>query len=166
MRPAKRLAHGLVIGISMFICLASTPANPADFPNYSILHNFMGGTGDGSTPWYGAPVLSGSSLYGMTGGGGKYTICGTLYRINTDGTGYQVLHWFDMDDPNDGWAPHGGLTLSGSTLYGCTRIGGPGGGGTVFKMNTNGSGYQQLGHFVYPGQANPVGAPLIAGSTL
>ena len=62
--------------------------------------------------------------------------------------------------------PRGGLTLSGSTLYGCTAYGGPGIGGTVFKMNTDGSGYQQLCHFDLGGQANPYGAPVISGSTL
>ena len=33
--------------------------------DYSVLHSFMGGTSDGATP-YGALLLSGSDLYGMT----------------------------------------------------------------------------------------------------
>ena len=38
---------------------------------YSILHNF-GDTGDGFQPYYGGPALSGSTLYGMTQGGGGH----------------------------------------------------------------------------------------------
>jgi uncharacterized repeat protein (TIGR03803 family) len=170
MRTRRRFVHELVSGIAMFICMAGVLANPADSQAaaYSILHNFIGGTGDGYEPYYGAPVLCGSTLFGMTQGGGRYTTSGTLYRLNTSGTGYQVPHWFNAEDgiPADGTVPRGGLTLSGSTLYGCTAYGGPGIGGTVFKMNTDGSGYQQLCNFAPPGQANPVGAPLIAGSTL
>jgi uncharacterized repeat protein (TIGR03803 family) len=170
MKTGKRMVPGLVIGISMFICMAGLLATPSESQaaGYSILHNFMGGTGDGYEPYYGAPVLYGSTLFGMTQGGGRYTTSGTLYRVDTSSTGYQVVHWFNAEDgiPADGTVPEGGLTLSGSTLYGCTAYGGPGIGGTVFKMNTAGSDYQQLGHFDLGGQANPYGAPVISGSTL
>ena len=165
MKAGKRFVPGLVIGILMFFCLAGTPANPTTYPLYSILHNFTGGTTDGFQPYYGAPVLSGPTLYGLTQGGGQLTVSGTLYKINTNGTGYQIMHWFDAG-VQDGTGPRGGLTLSGSTLYGCTAYGGPGIGGTVFKINTGGGGYQQLCHFAPPGQANPYGAPVVSGSTI
>lgn len=64
MRTGKRVVQGLVIGLSMFICLTGALADP-----YAILHNF-GDTGDGFQPYYGGPALSGSTLYGMTQGGG------------------------------------------------------------------------------------------------
>ncbi|MHB8069248.1 MAG: choice-of-anchor tandem repeat GloVer-containing protein [Desulfobaccales bacterium] len=168
MKTGKRFVHGLVIGISMFICLTTVPANPTTFPVYSILHNFSGGTTDGYQPYYGAPVLSGPTLYGMTQGGGRYTTSGTLYKINTSGSGYQVPHWFNDETvvPADGTVPRGGLTLSGSTLYGCTAYGGPGIGGSVFKMNLDGSGYTQLCTFAQGGQQSPYSTPVISGSTL
>jgi len=37
--------------------------------------------------------------------------------------------------------------LSGSTLYGTTRLGGSSGSGTVFAVNTNGTGYTVLKNF-------------------
>ena len=100
MKTGKRLAHELVIGIAMFICLTGLLATPSESQAaaYSILHNFIGGTGDGYQPYYGAPVLYGSTLYGMTQGGGRYTTSGTLYRINTSGADYQVPHWFNAED--------------------------------------------------------------------
>src|ERR1039458_6235151 len=43
--------------------------------------------------------------------------------------------------------PHSSLVLSGSTLYGTTYAGGNSGGGTVFKINTDGSGLTNVYSF-------------------
>ena len=96
-------------------------------------------TNDGSYP-YGSLVLAGSTLYGMTNGGGS-NYAGTIFRINTDGTSYDILHSFG--DPSvtyngtsnaDGTEPYyGALMLSGSTLYGMTYGGGEYGTGTIFS---------------------------------
>jgi uncharacterized repeat protein (TIGR03803 family) len=176
MRTGKRLVHGWVIGISMFICLAGLLAHPSDSQAaaYSILHNFAGGADDGFQPYFGGPVLSGSTLYGMTQGGRTgpgpppYHYEGTLYRINTDGSGYQILHDFGYPpDGFDGTSPRGSLALSGSTLYGFTTYGGGSNGGTVFKIDTSGSGYEILKRFsTATDQCNPYGPPVISGSRL
>ena len=51
----------------------------------------------------------------MTSGVGDYADGnGTIFRINTDCTGYQVLHSFGTV-LNDGYSPYGFLTLSGFT---------------------------------------------------
>jgi uncharacterized repeat protein (TIGR03803 family) len=168
MQTGKRLVYGLVIGISMCICLAALLAHPSDSQAapYSILHNFIGGPGDGSAPWYGAPVLSGSSLYGMTAGGGEFWSGGVLYKVNVEGTGYQILHDFGYDG-FDGTAPRGSLSLSGSILYGFTAYGGGYNGGTFFTIDTSGGGYQVLRRFrMDDEQCIPYGAPVISGSTL
>jgi uncharacterized repeat protein (TIGR03803 family) len=162
--------QSLLIGISMSICLTGLLVNPSDAQSsYAILHNF-GGTDDGFQPYYGGPALSGSALYGMTQGGGGEDSSGVLYRINTDGTGYLILHRFkDLPPTGDGTVPRGGLTLSGSTLYGCTPYGGTASiGGTVFKINTDGSGYQMLYTFPseVPDQCHPYGAPVVSGDTI
>jgi uncharacterized repeat protein (TIGR03803 family) len=171
MRIAKRLAHGLVIGFSVLICMTSALVNPSDSQAaaYSILHNFVGGADDGFQPCYGGPVLSGSALYGMTQGGrrnpGVYDYFGALYKINTDGTGYQILH--DFESGWDGTSPQSSLALSGSTLYGFTAGGGGYNGGTVFKIDASGGGYQVLKRFsMDDDQCIPYGPPLISGSTL
>ena len=43
-----------------------------------------------------------------------------------------------------GYDPFGGLTLVGSGLYGMTVNGGAGGYGNVFRVGSNGSGYENL----------------------
>jgi uncharacterized repeat protein (TIGR03803 family) len=99
-----------------------------------ILYSFKGlVNGDGETPT-GSLTLSasGSTLYGMTSGGGPGDY-GTIFEINTDSSGYQVLYSFT--GLNDGGAPQGSLTLSGSTLYGMTmQYGGTHGAGTIFSL--------------------------------
>ncbi len=133
-----------------------------DGSGYSILHNFSSEPGDGYNP-YSALILSGSTLYGTTEGGGFSH--GTVFQINTNGTGFAVLYGFGLVAA-DGYDPHGPLTLSGSTLYGTTTDGGTNGYGTVFQINTDGTGYQILYNFVTSNTGNPNGALILADSTL
>jgi len=72
----------------------------------------------------------GSTLYGTTLKGGGFG-CGTVFKLNTDGTGYQVLKEFTG---SDGKYPFSGLTLFGSALYGTTFEGGDLDMGIVFKL--------------------------------
>src|SRR5258707_397901 len=48
---------------------------------------------------------------------------------------------------NDGGAPSASLILSGNTLYGTASGGGSSGNGTVFAVNTDGSGFANLYEF-------------------
>src|SRR6267154_5430154 len=48
---------------------------------------------------------------------------------------------------NYGGVPYAGLILLGNTLYGTTTAGGSSGNGTVFAVNTNGSGFTNLYSF-------------------
>ena len=115
---------------------------------YQILYSFGASGTDGQNP-YGSLTLSsdGSTLYGMTNGGGANAE-GTVFSIGIVGTGYQVLYSFGASG-TDGEQPYGSLTLSsdGSTLYGMTAGGGSGGVGTVFSIGANGLGYQLLYSF-------------------
>jgi uncharacterized repeat protein (TIGR03803 family) len=45
---------------------------------------------------------------------------------------------------SDGAVPHAGLILSSNTLYGTTELGGGLGGGVVFALNTDGTGFTNL----------------------
>jgi len=55
-----------------------------------------------------------------------------VFSINTDGTGFTLLHEFSESDGS--WRS-GSLTLSGSTLYGATSPVGEGSGyGVVFSL--------------------------------
>jgi uncharacterized repeat protein (TIGR03803 family) len=68
-----------------------------------------------------------------------------LSLVATPAQTYRVIHSF-TNSP-DGAGPWGGLVLSDGVLYGTTCVGGtasPYGGGTVFKVGTNGTGYRRL----------------------
>jgi uncharacterized repeat protein (TIGR03803 family) len=116
-----------------------------DGSNYTVLHSFTGGPTDGQNPGYSSLVLSGSTLYGVTNGGGTAGY-GTIFRMNIDGTGFSLLHSFDLF-AGDGGNPGGSLVVSGTTLYGTTANGGVSGNGTVFRIGTSGAGYGQMYSF-------------------
>lgn len=96
-------------------------------------------------------VLSQNTLYGTASQGGDAGR-GTLFKIKIDGTGFSPIYLFTATDPNsgvnnDGAFPLAGLVLDGTTLYGTASSGGAGANGTVFKVNTNGSGFVTLHAF-------------------
>jgi uncharacterized repeat protein (TIGR01451 family) len=98
---------------------------------------------DGANPLAGL-ILSGNTLYGTASAGGTNG-SGTVFAINIDGAGFTNLHSFN--GPNDGANPLAGLILSSNTLYGTASAGGSGGSGTVFQINTNGTGFRTLYSF-------------------
>lgn len=131
------------------------------------LHDFTGSSNDGDSPT-GSLSVFGSKIYGTTYYGGSVGN-GTLFSMNTDGTGFNLLHDFLGNGTigiDDGFIPVGSPTLSGSQFYGMTAAGGSSGGGIFYGMNTNGTGYSKL-HF-FGGGANdgsePVGSPTLSGS--
>jgi uncharacterized repeat protein (TIGR03803 family) len=68
-----------------------------------------------------------------------------VFKVNTDGTSFALLRYFI--NSAEGWTPQGELTLVGDTLYSTTENGGSTYGGTIFRMNTGGSGYTVLKDF-------------------
>jgi uncharacterized repeat protein (TIGR03803 family) len=125
---------------------------------------------DGALPT-GGLVLSGSTLYGTAREGGTAGN-GTVFKVNADGSEYNVLHHFSsIQWPNspanaDGAWPNGELALAGSMLYGTCQMGGSNGWGTVFKVNTDGSEFQVLKHFDYFDGYDPRAGLLLSGETL
>lgn len=94
---------------------------------FTNLHSFT--YSDGINPYAGL-VLSGSTLFGTAGNGGN-SYDGTVFAVNTNGTGFTTPHTF-TNSP-DGFSPHAGLISSGNTLYG-TANGGTNGTGLVFSL--------------------------------
>src|SRR5205814_529392 len=132
-----------------------------DGSGYTVLKSFTGGVGDGRYPNT-MLTLANGVLYGTTEQGGGSSDAGTVFKLNTNGTGYTVLHNF-TNSP-DGAAPYAGVTLSGNMLYGTTRNGGNSDSGTLFQVNTDGTGYAVLKHFAYSDGAYPHGLALSHGA--
>lgn len=79
-------------------------------------------TGPNGAYGYHTPTLIGSIIYGSALAGGS-TDNGVLFSINTDGTGFTLLHQFTG---TDGSEPNGSLVRGGdNSLYGVTSNGGP-----------------------------------------
>ena len=142
---------------------------------FTILHNFTALYGatlftntDGAFPYAGL-VLSGNTLYGTALNGGS-SGNGTVFAVNTDGTGFTNLHSFtDLSNSTnrDGVRPLAGLVLSGNTLYGTAQQGGSANDGTVYAVNTDGTGFTNLYNFTGGSDGSiPSGALLLSGNTL
>jgi uncharacterized repeat protein (TIGR03803 family) len=145
--------------------------------SFTTLYAFSGFTmsppanSDGAVPW-GGLVLGGNTLYGTTEGGGTNG-WGTVFAVNTDGTDFRLLHTFSPStSANETWSnldgviPTAGLVLSGNTLYGTASQGGTNACGTVFAVNTDGTGFTVLHTFNGLDGATPLSALLLSGNTL
>jgi uncharacterized repeat protein (TIGR03803 family) len=142
---------------------------------FTNLYTFTGGS-DGGWPLNGQLIISGNTMYGtaMRGGsGGGNSGNGTVFALNTDGTGFTNLHTFTATNAlhinSDGAVPSG-MNLSGNTLYGLTQFGGASGSGTVFALNTDGTGFTNLHSFAsHPNLSSgviPSSAVILSGNTL
>jgi uncharacterized repeat protein (TIGR03803 family) len=115
---------------------------------YRVLHNFGIVVADGLEPTAGLVQGSDGLLYGTTPLGGTNN-AGTVFKLNTDGTSYAVIHRF-ISSGGDAENPEAALTqASDGMLYGTTGVGGTSGSGTVFRMNTDGTAYAVLHNFCY-----------------
>jgi uncharacterized repeat protein (TIGR03803 family) len=162
-----------------------------DGSNFVTLHSFSPYTyntqtqtlttnADGAVPEAGL-VLSGNMLYGTTTAGGTNGN-GTVFAVDTNGLTTTTLYDFSATNGptvsnSDGENPEGVLVLSGNTLYGTTEFGGTNGNGTVFAVNTDGSGFTTLYNFnpvvenglsipTNYGGANPKTGLVLSGNTL
>jgi uncharacterized repeat protein (TIGR03803 family) len=112
-----------------------------DGTGYAVLHHFAGAATDGATPYAGVFVASDGRLYGTTTVGGSANF-GTLFGLNTDGTGYMVLKSF-LGGATDAASPYYiGMTEKDGVLWGTTSEGGAFSGGTVYKINRDGAGFE------------------------
>jgi uncharacterized repeat protein (TIGR03803 family) len=148
---------------TIFSVITNQPAS------FSILHYFAAvdpvtqTNSEGAFSFSGL-VLSSTTLYGTAFGGGTYGN-GTVFAVNTNTLAFTNL--YNFTGGNDGSGPHAGLTLSGNTLYGTTFGGGTSSNGTLFAINTDGSGFTNLYSFTGGGDgANPQTDLILSGNTL
>jgi uncharacterized repeat protein (TIGR03803 family) len=146
--------NGTVFGVS------------TDGKGFTNLHSFNG-VSDGNYPQAGLILLD-NTLFGTTAGV-RNADGGTVYAVNTDGTGFTNLYSFlySFTEGSNGWAPYARLTLSGTTLYGTTVWGGSSWAGTVFRVNTDGTGFTNLHSFANGSNgAYPWAGLVLASNTL
>lgn len=138
----------LVIAI---VANGTVPGISAEYTNYVSLFSFSGTNGDNP---YG-DLIEGRDgrLYGVAMAGGLTNSAfpqgsGTVFALKKDGTGFTVLHYFG-DETNDGLGPAGGLIedRQNGMLYGTTQYGGSYNGGTIFRLNPDGSDYGVIRSF-------------------
>jgi len=153
----------LLSGSTLFGSTTNTQFGPSG-GLFTILPYFPGG--NNLNYCSGPMVLAGGTLYGTTYYGGSSNR-GTVFKINTNGSGFAVLK--NSLGGVDGQNPAGGLVLVGSMLYGTTQYGGilnvsnnsptfqiGTNFGTVFQIDTNGSNYAVLKRFRGTDGGNPV----------
>jgi uncharacterized repeat protein (TIGR03803 family) len=135
--------------------------------NYQNLVSFTGtgGAASGESPGR-SLALSGTTLYGMSNSGGVYGL-GNIYAVGVDGTNYRNLVSFTGTGGSaSGQNPLGGLTLSGTTLYGMNYSGGDHGFGNIFAVGIDGTNYENLFSFNFGGSTDPKGNLVVSGTTL
>lgn len=104
----------------------------------TLVYSFTDGPQDGSRPAAGVLLDSQGNLYGTTTSGGANYV-GTVFKVDT--TGQETILYNFTGTAGDGEQPYAGLVLdSQGNLYGTDFNGGNNSlGGTVFKINANGT---------------------------
>lgn len=127
------LSQGMLYGVTVFggnmadgniFKIDTTGNNFVNLHTFSILN-------DGLFESYGTPVVIGNVLYGTAEDvpSGK----GTIYKINTDGTGFERIKALTNEEGSDLQSP---LTVVDNIIYGAANDGGSHEAGTIFKYNT------------------------------
>ena len=118
----------------------------SDDYQYTTVH-----TMDGSA--LGGLIEAGGKLWGMTRtGGGENS--GTIFSIETDGTGFTIIHEFDQ---TNGSTPRGELLHYDNKLWGTTAGGGENGHGVLFNIEMDGTSFNKFHDFDNTNGGNPDG---------
>lgn len=136
------IKHLLIFAVALHLGVG------AKAQTFNTLHSFA--PDDGGLPVAGV-IISGNTLYGTTPYYGGAGTAGTVYKLQTDGTGFNVLHVFP-GGTNGGYC-ESSLLLVGNILYGTAHGSGVSDNATVFAVNTDGTGFTNLHVF----------APLVNG---
>lgn len=163
------LAGGRLYGVNESFDSISTSnetlfALAPDGGDFQVLHEFGIQAGDGRRPVCDPLLASDGRLYGVTYLGGANNR-GSIYGINTDGTGYQLLYSFVGPPGSDGQNPENGLCEGDDgNLYGACYIGGATLSGTVFRIGKTGAGYAIVRNFSSASQGLSSTASVVKGS--
>jgi uncharacterized repeat protein (TIGR03803 family) len=126
--------YGGVFGVGMIFRINIDGTGFTNLYSFSALVG-LDTNSDGAYPTA-ALLVSSNTLYGTASQGGAWGL-GTLFRINTDGTGFTNFYTFTSSESSSANSPSGNLILSGGKLYGTAAGGGFSEEGTLFQINTN-----------------------------
>jgi hypothetical protein len=139
-------SDGRLFGVANNKSQSELFALTTDGATYTVLHTFIG---SGNEPTQ-APLIIGNDgrVYGTAGGTPNGGIV-TAFAINTDGTGFTTLFTFPNFAIGSGESvnPLGVIQGDDGRLYGTNEGGLNGTSGTVFALNTDGTGYTELHTF-------------------
>jgi uncharacterized repeat protein (TIGR03803 family) len=144
-------------------------ATPACTPaNYQALYAFLCSPPEGAEP-HGRLTLDpdGTTLYGMTREGGSMGY-GVVFKVDTSGHHYTVLHNFVGGHDDGATSDHGYVVQSGHYLFGMTTNGGHHNDGVIFTLNIDDQSFQVLHRFGETNNdgKNPYGSLLLVGDKL
>ena len=112
---------------------------PVPAQTFTTLHSFTGGA-DGSEPFAGLSMDSRGNLYGTAayGGHGNCSFgseCGTVYKLQHNGSNWVFYTLYEFGGGADGGTPQARVIVGpDGNLYGTTTNGGAAGKGTVFRL--------------------------------
>lgn len=123
-----------------------------DGTGFVVIHEFEEDvTTNGDEPYAALQELPDGMLYGTTYYGGLHDY-GIIFKIAKDGTGFSIVHSFD--DTN-GSEIYDGFTLaSDGKFYGVTWRGGADSEGILYRINPDGTGFENLMEFTSDGLVN------------
>jgi uncharacterized repeat protein (TIGR03803 family) len=100
---------------------------------FTLLHQFLGGTTDGSYPYWPPIQASDGNLYGVASGGNFQAPI--LYKYTPAGV-YSIIYTFDRS--TSGWAVNGVMQGSDNLFYTLSGAGGANGCGSIAKITMAG----------------------------
>jgi uncharacterized repeat protein (TIGR03803 family) len=148
--PLIQATDGYLYGTTITGGIYGTPGGGTVFRidskgNYTILRSFGATSTDATVPNSGLLQAQDGLLYGTSNYGGAYGYengrhgAGTVYRLDTAGNHYAILHSFGSTN-TDGILPQCAvIQATDGYFYGTTYGGGANGWGTVFKMDSLGN---------------------------
>lgn len=157
--------HVNTIRVAILAVVLSFALTTKGQTNFTLLQSLStsASPATGVLPYSGVILGSDGWLYGTTLLGVNTAVPGGLvYKLQTNGAGFQVIHQFVGAD---GHSPQAAVSeASDGFLYGTASGGGSGNSGVVYKLAKNGSQFAVLHHFTGGGDsASPYGG-LVEGS--